>query len=480
MKKRREPQVMRLAIVIGLVVASMALGAGECSAQEWRSLFNGRDFEGWDKYLAYEIGGEKPYGWNRDPKNVFTVTEVDGKPAIHVSGEIFGSLTTKEEFENFHLRLQFKWGERRWVPRARVARDTGILYCGVGKVHHSTGWLTAVENNIMEKGTGQWWGVNGSIIDTEGEWITKKNELFVPYKRESEAERNIVYRPGGPRITAKAGNGITPEIDVEEVFGNWNTVEVIFWAGNCIHILNEHVNLIATSPRYIESDKVIPMRRGKIQLQSEAAEAFFRNIEIREIDEVPAEYRARLPSLALDEQGFEDLLTSETVADWKQCGPGGFTFKDGVATSQGGMGLWWYSGREFKNFILRGDFRQSSETADSGVFLRFPDPGDDVHIPIKQGHEVEIGDPHPEKPTWRTGSVYPHQASVKANTKEPGEWNSLEITSVGHNYSVRINGRLVTTWTDPKHLALKGYIGLQNYADGHTVSYRNLRIKELP
>ena len=45
---------------------------------------------------------------------------------------------------------------------------------------------------------------DGSIIDTEGEWITKENELFVPYKRESEAERNIVYRPGGPRITAKA------------------------------------------------------------------------------------------------------------------------------------------------------------------------------------------------------------------------------------------------------------------------------------
>ena len=471
---------MRSIVAISLLAAGLAYGPSECFGQDWRSLFNGRNFEGWDRYVAKPIGGSKPFGWNNDPKNVFTVTEVDGRPAIRVSGEIYGSLTTKEEFENFYLRLQFKWGPKRWPPRAHVGRDSGILYCGVGEVNPRTGWLTSVENNIMEKGTGQWWSVNGAIIDTEGEWITQANELFVPYKRESSRERNIVYRPGGPRITARPSNGITPEIDLEKVFGNWNTIEVIFWAGNCIHILDGHINLVATFPRYEESGKVMPLLNGKIQLQSEAAEVFYRDIEIKPIDGVAAQHLRRLPSLALDDLGFESLLTPESMEHWKQCGPGSFRFDEGEAVAHGGTGLWWYSARQFNNFILRGEFRQSAAKADSGVFVRFPDPGNDRQIPIRQGHEIEIGDPNPDKPTWRTGSIYPHRASVKANTKSPGNWNAFEITCLGHNYSARINGELITTWTDPDRRTLQGYIGLQNYNDGHTVSFRKLRIKELP
>ena len=71
-------------------------------------------------------------------------------------------------------------------------------------------------------------------------------------------------------------------------------------------------------------------------------------------------------------------------------------------------------------------------------------------------------------------------ASSTANTKPVGEWNAYELTCLGHNYSVRINGQLVTTWTDGEQRSGTGFIGLQNYNDGMTVSHRNLRIKELP
>src|ERR1700757_5003788 len=72
--------------------------------------------------------------------------------------------------------------------------------------------------------------------------------------------------------------------------------------------------------------------------------------------------------------GFELLLSQEALKDWRQCGPGRFTFTNGVATGEGGMGLWWYAGRQFTNFVLRGEFVQEQEIADSGVFIRFPDP----------------------------------------------------------------------------------------------------------
>ena len=39
----------------------------------------------------------------------------------------------------------------------------------LGKPNPATGWMTSVENNIMERGVGQWWSVNGAIIDVEGE-----------------------------------------------------------------------------------------------------------------------------------------------------------------------------------------------------------------------------------------------------------------------------------------------------------------------
>jgi hypothetical protein len=180
-----------------------------------------------------------------------------------------------------------------------------------------------------------------------------------------------------------------------------------------------------------------------------------------------------------DEKGFVPLFSGENLKHWKQCGPGRFVVKDGVATGEGGMGLWWYSQRQFGDFVLRGEFLQEQPIADSGIFLRFPDPANDPWVAVNKGHEMEIGDPDPKDPTWRTGSIYPFVASAKANTKRPGEWNAYEIECVKHLYVVRINGVEVTRWTDPKQRTLRGYVGLQNYDDKKTVRHRNVRIKPL-
>ena len=177
---------------------------------------------------------------------------------------------------------------------------------------------------------------------------------------------------------------------------------------------------------------------------------------------------------------FENLLSDAALKEWKQCGPGRFVVNKGVATGEGGMGLWWYAARPFTNFVLQGEFVQEQEIADSGVFLRFPDPKNDPWNAVNQGHEMEIGDPNPKDPTWRTGSMYPFAASTNANTKPLGQWNKYEIRCENQDYSVRINGKLVVKWTDPKQRTRSGYIGLQNYNDGKTVRHRNLRIMDLP
>lgn len=462
---------MRCVLVLLAWVAS--LGA----AEPWRDLFNGKDLSGWDTYLAPPPGSKTPLGLNNDPHRVFTVVETDGAPAIRISGEIYGAITSHDEFTNFHIRVEFKWGEKRWPPRANVGRDSGILYCCYGP--HGAGsaaWMRSVENNIMEKGIGQWWSVAGAIIDVEGEHITPEMEPSIPYKKEGRGEKNIVYRKGAPRITAQPHNGITPSFDDEKPRGEWNTVEVIYWADQCVHLLNGKVNMVLTNPRYVKDGVVTPLRSGKIQIQSEAAEVFYRKIQIRHISEIPAEHLELIPRAQDDETGFKPLFGQ----GWRQAGPGSFVVADGVAAAKGGMGLWWYTNQMFTNFVLRVDFAQDQEAADSGIYVRFPDPGNDPWVAAKRGHEIEIGNANDAKPTWRTGSIYPFHAPAKPNTRPAGQWNDCEIVCVDHSYSVRINDQLVNTWTDDKQRCAYGYIGLQNYDDGKTVRFRNLRVKTLP
>jgi hypothetical protein len=472
-------------VAAALFVSANVLPAAEGS---WKSLFNSRDLDGWDTWLSSKGGGyvdpktakDPPLGLNNDPLGVFTIVEKDGAPAIRVSGQVFGAITTKEEFGNVHIRVEYKWGEKKWPPRHQPKhyRDSGILYWCVGPHGAGSGaWMRSVECNIMEKGVGQWWGVAGTYVDIEGRKVVLEKEPAVPYRGESPGETCILYTPGGPQFTT--GEGITSPLDPEKA-GDWNICEVIAWGNTGIHILNGQVVLVLTNPRYREGDREIALTRGKIQLQSEGAELFYRKIEVRPIEEIPANLLGHVPKSAPDEKDFIALFDRDAAQGWMQCGPGHFTLEDGIATARGGMGLWWHTNRMFTNFVLRGEFLQEQELADSGVFVRFPHPGNDPWLAVKQGHEMEIGDPNPEKPTWRTGAIYPFKASAEANTRRPGQWNEFELVCVGHNYSVRMNGRLVTTWTDPKRRSLAGYVGLQNYDDGKVVRFQKLRIKELP
>src|SRR5262249_47994563 len=85
------------------ILPPWGLLAGEPAA-EWRQLFNGKDLDGWETYLAPPAGSRVPLGLNNDPRGVFTLAAVDGAPAIRVSGEIYGAVTTRDSFSNFHVR----------------------------------------------------------------------------------------------------------------------------------------------------------------------------------------------------------------------------------------------------------------------------------------------------------------------------------------------------------------------------------------
>ena len=137
---------------IGLIAIALIFGLWGCSGREtfredssdgWIPLLKGNTLDGWYTYLA-----EK--GTNQDPDGIFTIQ--DGVLHIYKNAEdgskmLFGYIATEQEYENYRLRLQFKWGTKKFAPRAERPRDSGLLYHFVGD---DTIWPLSTECQIME------------------------------------------------------------------------------------------------------------------------------------------------------------------------------------------------------------------------------------------------------------------------------------------------------------------------------------------
>ena len=168
-----------------LIALFVLFASGQASAaDEWTTLFNGKDLSGWETFLGTPPGGNEPVGRNRDPKGVFSVVEVDGKPALRISGDGLGGIATLKEYGNYHLELEFKWGEKRFAPRANEPRDSGLCTTRRASTTPGSGWLESVEFGILEGGeTGDFWSVPGAkggaiIVDIEGEDVPKEKRRY--------------------------------------------------------------------------------------------------------------------------------------------------------------------------------------------------------------------------------------------------------------------------------------------------------------
>jgi hypothetical protein len=170
-----------------------------------------------------------------------------------------------------------------------------------------------------------------------------------------------------------------------------------------------------------------------------------------------------------------DLFNGKDLAGWKHIGPGTMDVADGEMHTNAGMGLTYYTEKQFGDFVLKLDWKVSRKQDNSGIFVRFTDPGDDVMKPVKEGHEIQICDT--EKGN-QTGALYNSQNSTEIASKEIGQWNHYEITVVGQKYTVKLNDKVVNEFTSPKAVS-KGFIGLQNHDPKSHVSFKNIQVTEL-
>ncbi|GAA5145596.1 hypothetical protein GCM10023340_15180 [Nocardioides marinquilinus] len=177
--------------------------------------------------------------------------------------------------------------------------------------------------------------------------------------------------------------------------------------------------------------------------------------------------------------GYELLFDGNRLDGWSHSGPGGFTVEDCAMTSVGGLGLLWYDEQQFADYSLKVQFKLSDEGDNSGVFTRFPDPGDDPFNAVDEGHEIQIKEGQPGDEPQKTGSVYNFDREDARNAKPVGEWNDYEIRVVGQKYVMTLNGQVVNTYVSDGSRGITGFVGLQNHGNADTVSFRNIQIKEL-
>jgi hypothetical protein len=210
------------------------------------ALFDGKDLSNFDTFLPSA-------GLNSDPNHVFTVEN----GTVHVSGTEFGYFITRQEFKNYYLRAEFKWGEGTFGKKAGQARDSGILYNiqGENKV-----WPRSIEFQINEGCTGDFWM-------TDGAQLTGANGTRVIGPPGQAARIDRFNKGEFKNVTGFRD----PSNELEKPHGEWNVVELVNRDGHVWQYVNGKLANEGTS--------AFPSS-GRILFQSEGAEIFFRDIKL--------------------------------------------------------------------------------------------------------------------------------------------------------------------------------------------------------
>jgi 3-keto-disaccharide hydrolase len=287
----RPDAIDRRAALQALASVPLAVSViGRPTQAGWTQLWNGRDLAGWDTYLgrpnkltdipglAKNANGEytEPVGVNRDPRGVFSVVQADGAPAIRISGEIYGGLITHAEYENYHLRFEVKWGDRRWPPREDAVRDSGCCYHSVGPHGASYGfWMRSFEFQIQEGDFGDFYSLAGVIVDAEAVAVTA-----------GDPKSDLQFTPGAAAI-AGTTRRVIKRVNAERPRGQWNTLDLYCFGQTSVHVVNGQAVMKLTRLRHKTDAGEVPLTKGRVQFQSEAAEVFYRALAIRPISEIP-------------------------------------------------------------------------------------------------------------------------------------------------------------------------------------------------
>ena len=161
-----------------------------------------------------------------------------------------GYLAINQEIANVCIRLEYKWGVKRHAPRYAPKRDNGLLY---------------------------------------GPTCRRSAGCRNRAGRRRCTRRRCRLRSGrGARCDAARGTDhrLLHQGWQLELLDQWNTIEVIWQGDRAAHIVNGRTVNLATrlqQPDPQNPGQFIPLTRGKIAIEIEYAEIWFRRIEVKAI-----------------------------------------------------------------------------------------------------------------------------------------------------------------------------------------------------
>lgn len=281
---------------VGLLIILTSVTKKPIPKEEgWVNLLDSK-LSKWEMYLSYkhkngyagkvpvDANGKEiePVGYNKNTNNMFTVIQENNEPVLKVSGEYYGCVFTKENYRNYRLKLKVKFGNKKWEPRTDKLLDAGVLYHSQGKagVDYWRAWMLAQEFQIMEGHFGDYWNIANSAIDIKA---------YLP-----EGTMNAVADESQPFLSfgtnAENTGYCMRKMRADTPNNGWTEIELVCYEGKSLHIVNGKVVMVLQNSRFYDGEKFEPLVEGKIQLQSEAAEVYYKNIKIKPITKMPAEF----------------------------------------------------------------------------------------------------------------------------------------------------------------------------------------------
>ena len=285
--------------VLALVLA-LPLG---CKKDEgWVNLLDD-DLSMWRTYQSYALTDEyvpwqrpkdsngdeiPPIGYDVNLDDEFKVINLDGEKVLHITGTYYGCVFTKEEYGNYRLRLKVKFGDDKFQPRLNKAKDSGLLYHSIGECGND-GWCTWMrghEFQVIEGGTRE--GSYGDYYNNLGTHMSIHSNA----RMESPAWSIYTYDSEAPlhQIGVSGGGATCGGPDVSDPNEQWTSLELICFEDKAIHIVDGNVKMVLQNSGWWDGEKDVPLLKGKIQLQSEAAEVYYKDIEMCPISSIPEEY----------------------------------------------------------------------------------------------------------------------------------------------------------------------------------------------
>ncbi len=230
---------------------------------------------------------------NNPKQDVINVVQFEDGNVIRISGIAFGMMSTEQDYGNYHLKLKVKWGKDKHVPKENSPMDSGLLYHGFGEPGSSYAWMNSQEMQIMEGYMGDYIAIGDIEIDVPSKPL---DGIFYQYDENSalrtyysakllkDDELKEYIKEGLMDSLAKMN--VMKHPDKENKHEEWNDIDLICFGDSSIHMVNGNVVMRLFNSKKT-SDKS-PVRSGKIGLQSEGAEVFYKDIRLKKINKMPA------------------------------------------------------------------------------------------------------------------------------------------------------------------------------------------------